>query len=196
MSPTTEDPDVAEHVDPVVSVTGENGQVRNSAIEDRIAAFADDDYRPVVAAVSLFCGSSTDGKDAVVDALSRAWERLAAGKSIDNLAAWVTRVAMNQLRSRHRHLAIVRRSRHHLAFEETADSTGASAARLDLARAIATLTSRQQQVLALYYGLDLPVAEVAAQLAIAEGTVKATLAQSRSILADTLGDAFRGGSDA
>ena len=182
--------------DAVVSMTGEYDQVRHTTIEDRIATFADDDYRSVVAAVSLFCGSSTDGKDAVVDALGRAWERLASGKPIDNLAAWVTRVAMNQLRSRHRHLAVVRRAWHRLPTEETADSTGASAARLDLGRAIGALTARQQQVLALYYGLDLSVADVASQLAIAEGTVKATLAQSRSILADTLGDTFRGGSDA
>lgn len=165
--------------------------------EARIAAFATDDHAKVVATITVFCGSGTDAGDAVVDALGRAWEHLAAGKTIDNLAAWVTRVAMNQIRSRHRHLAVVRRTRHLVARDDrSADVAEQRATRIDVERAVATLTRRQREVLALHYGLDLGIVEIATQLDIAEGTVKATLHQSRSKVADLLGADFRGTPDA
>jgi RNA polymerase sigma-70 factor, ECF subfamily len=49
------------------------------------------------------------------------------------------------------------------------------------------LPSRQAQAVALYYALDLPIAEVAATLGCAEGTVKAHLSHARSRLASRLG---------
>jgi RNA polymerase sigma-70 factor (ECF subfamily) len=45
--------------------------------------------------------------------------------------------------------------------------------------AIARLSRRRREVVALYYFVDLPVEEVAAVLGLAPGTVKATLAQAR-----------------
>jgi RNA polymerase sigma-70 factor (ECF subfamily) len=49
------------------------------------------------------------------------------------------------------------------------------------------LPSRQAQAVALYYALDLPIAEVAATLGCAEGTVKAHLSHARTKLAPRLG---------
>jgi len=49
------------------------------------------------------------------------------------------------------------------------------------------LPSRQAQAVALYYALDLPIAEVAATLGCAEGTVKAHLFHARTLLASRLG---------
>ncbi len=172
-----------------------SGSMIDGAIEARIKVFADDEYVRVVAAVSLFCGSDTDGADAVVDALGRAWERMATGTSIDNLAAWVTTAAMNQIRSRHRHLSVDRRSRHLVARSESVDAADTTVTRIDVARAISALSDRQRHILALRYGLDAPVRDIATELGIAEGTVKATLHQTRSILADRLGESFRGGLD-
>lgn len=71
-------------------------------ISDRIRAFADDEYRQVVATVALWSGSTGDAADAVADALGRAWEHLAKGRPIDNLAAFVTTVAKNRVRSAQR----------------------------------------------------------------------------------------------
>ena len=167
---------------------GDRAAVPGDSITQRIAAFADEEHARVVAAVTLCCGSTTEAADAVVDALGRAWEHLDAGEPIDNLAAWVTRAATNQVRSRFRHLSVVRRTRHLVARDDQRPDPGAeSIDRVDLARAIGGLTERQQQVLALHYGLDLQVAEVAEQLGVAAGTVKATLHQARAALADQLG---------
>lgn len=49
------------------------------------------------------------------------------------------------------------------------------------------LPRRQAQVVALYYALDLPVAEVADILDCAEGTVKAHLHRARAALAESMG---------
>lgn len=154
--------------------------------EARIGVFVDTEYRRVVTTVSLWAGSTDDATEAVTDALGSAWERLDRGATIDNLAAWVTRSAMNRIRSMHRHRAVTRRKSHLLVVDTSADTTNRSATDVDLHRALGELTERQRQVVALYYGLDLPVAAVAADLGIAPGTVKATLAQARDRLAALL----------
>jgi RNA polymerase sigma-70 factor (ECF subfamily) len=55
-------------------------------------------------------------------------------------------------------------------------------------RAVRQLPRRQAQVVALYYVDDRSVAEIAAVLDLAEGTVKATLHQARQALARALGN--------
>jgi len=162
---------------------------RAEAVEARVRAFVETDHRRVVATVSLWSGSLDDATDAVTDALGRAWERLIRGASIDNLAAWVTHAAMNQIRSAHRRKKVAAR-KHHLVVvtEQVHDPNDRRDVHLDLRRALAELTRRQRDVLALYYGLDLPVSQIAETLRIAPGTVKATLYQARTRLATLLDD--------
>ena len=64
-------------------------------------------------------------------------------------------------------------------------------ARLDLDRALATLTSRQRLTVELYYYLGLPVAEIAAGLGCADGTVKSTLSNARARLRSRMGEDYR-----
>lgn len=155
--------------------------------EDRIRSFIEDHQRRVVATVSLWTGSLDDAVDAVTDALGRAWERLDRGEPIDNLAAWVTHAAMNQIRSTHRRDAVARRKRHLIAVVDTHDEAITRRAdALDLGRALRELTRRQRDVVALYYALDLSTTEIATSLGVAPGTIKATLHQSRTRLAELL----------
>lgn len=157
--------------------------------EDRIRTYLETQHRRVVAAVSLWTGSIDDATDAVTDAIGRAWERLDRGHPIDNLAAWVTHAAMNQIRSAHRHREVAGRKRHLIAVVDSeGDPTTDRAGHLDLRRALDHLTARQRNVIALYYGLDLPVAQIAETLDVAPGTVKATLHQARTRLATLLDD--------
>lgn len=164
-------------------------------IAERVRAFADGEYRQVVATVALWSGSTDDAADAVADALGRAWERLDEGRPIDNLAAFVTTVAMNRVRSTHRRTALFRRKRHLLAVVDTAESANAVARRVDLARTVRALPRRQQEVIALRYGADLSIDAIADRLGVAPGTVKATLHQARSALADRLAAAAEGATD-
>jgi RNA polymerase sigma-70 factor (ECF subfamily) len=55
-----------------------------------------------------------------------------------------------------------------------------------VAAALATLPRRHRQVIVLHYLLDLPVQEVARELAVPVGTVKSRLARARKALAPQL----------
>lgn len=160
-------------------------------IAEQIRVFAADEYRQVVATVALWSGSTGDAADAVADALARAWERLDKGRSIDNLAAFVTTVAMNRVRSAQRRRALFRRKRHLLGVVDTHEPADAATRRVDVARAVRGLSRRQQEVVALRYGADLSIDAIADRLGIAPGTVKATLHQARAALSDRLGTSTR-----
>jgi RNA polymerase sigma factor (sigma-70 family) len=53
-------------------------------------------------------------------------------------------------------------------------------------RALARLSRRQREVTVLHYLLDLPVAQVAIELRVGEGTVKSMLSRARAALAQVL----------
>ena len=156
--------------------------------EGAIRAFVQEDYRRVVNGLAVMCGSRPAAEDAVQEALARAWERAGRGERIGDLAAWVTIVARNVLRSGFRRLRIERRVR--AAFgqpTERLEGTGMTEDHVDVMRALAGLTAIQRETTVLHYYLGLPVAEVAKALGVSEGTVKSTLHRSRQILAPALG---------
>ena len=140
--------------------------------------FYEREFRRVLRATEVFCGDPAVSEDAVQEAFARAlarWRRLANRPWV---AGWVTTTALNGAR------------RHLRRRPDLATGTPASVdvdAGLDLRRAIRALPTRQQEAVALYYLLDLPVAEVAIAMGCQEGTVKAHLAQARSALARALG---------
>jgi RNA polymerase sigma-70 factor, ECF subfamily len=154
----------------------------------RLSAFAQSDLAAVCRIVVALCGSEIDVDGAVAEAIARAVEQLGAGRSIDALSAWITRVAVNVGRSENRRQAVRRRKAPVVSLLAHTDAGIDSVAlRVDMQHALRNLTRRQAEVVALYYGLDLSVADVARTLGRSEGTVKATLFKARSILARSLG---------
>jgi RNA polymerase sigma-70 factor (ECF subfamily) len=125
----------------------------------------------------------------VQEALARAWERSERGEQIVSLKAWVTRVALNLVRSGFRRLMAERRARERLGRGEKARSSGADADWVvDLERALSHLPRRQREATVLRYYLDLDVREVAEALGIKEGTAKTTLHRARHALALSLSE--------
>lgn len=161
--------------------------------EDTIRAFVLEDYPRIVTGLSVMCGSRSAAEDAVQDALAKAWERSERGEHIEQLAAWVTVVARNNLRSWFRRVRAERRARDALEARETLErATGARTGggaedRLDVARALALLTETQREITVLHYYLGMTVADVGRALGISDGTVKSTLHRARQILAPALG---------
>lgn len=159
--------------------------------EDTIRDFVDGEYRQVVAAVDLVCGSRPTAEDAVQEALARAWERQARGEEIRSIPAWVTTVALNLARSHLRRRRCERRAVDRLGtitrFERPDHATSSSNAN-SVRAAVATLPRRQREVIVLRYYADLDVLEIAEVLGIAEGTVKASLHRGRKNLANVLAD--------
>lgn len=137
----------------------------------------------------IACGLAVSGDreracEAAQEALSRAYRDWGHVHALANPAAWVRRVLVNVLiddgRKRRRERDFIERSR-------PVDSTPATdPTRTVLLRAIRALPERQRIAVVLHYLDDLPVAEVADIMSVAEGTVKATLFTARATLAIAL----------
>lgn len=66
------------------------------------------------------------------------------------------------------------------------DQADGRAERHDLMASLAALPEGHREVVALHYLLDLPVARIADELGVAEGTVKSRLSRARALLAQAL----------
>ena len=134
-----------------------------------------------------------DATDAVQEAFVQAYARWSRVSKLDDPAGWVRRVAVNRLlnarRSRGRRDAAVET----LAARSTpaASSFGADD-RLDTIAAVRQLARQQRVAVALFYGADLPVREVADAMKVSEGTVKSHLHDARERLREILSELPRG----
>jgi RNA polymerase sigma factor (sigma-70 family) len=166
------------------------GRQRGTELLDEatIREFLATTYPRLVAGVALITGNRGAAEDAVQEALARAWERSGRGEQIENLAAWVTRVAVNLSKSRLRRMRVEARHREELASRPPSDGGSSSDARIDIRRALADLPRRQRETTVLRYYLGLNVAEIAETLQLNEGTVKTSLFRARQALAAALGD--------
>jgi len=162
---------------------------RRQVDPDRLRNFVATEYPRVVGIVTLVCGDGAHAEDSVQEALARACEQEARGVQIQNLAAWVTTVASNDTRSRYRRRQREFRALHRLGPRmDPPGEPGAVAEVVAVRRAVAMLPLRQRQAVALRYFLGLNLAEIATELEISEGTVKALLFQGRRRLAELLGE--------
>ena len=154
-----------------------------------LVEFVRGEYPVLVAALGLVCGSRAAAEDAVQEALARAVVAERRGRHIESLPAWVRVVALNLLRNRWRSLARERGAL--LRLGRSAEPDYGEVARedlLDLRRAIAGLSRRQREAVALHYRLGLNVAETAVAMGVTDGTVKTLLSRARQALATTVGD--------
>jgi RNA polymerase sigma-70 factor, ECF subfamily len=139
-----------------------------------------------VGAVGLISGSHAAAEDAVQEALARAWERSERGERIESLPAWVTKVAVNLVRSGFRRARAERRARERMSQSVLAQQDPAG--RVEMERAMRALPRRQREMVVLRYYLDLDVREISSVLGVHEGTVKTSLFRARQTLAVALGE--------
>jgi RNA polymerase sigma-70 factor, ECF subfamily len=138
----------------------------------------------LAAQVYLVTGDLHEAEDVVQEAMARAsvrWERL---RTYDLPEAWVRRVAMNlatdQRRRVRRRVALLAR------IGPSPQVPALSVDRVAVVEALATLPRSYRQAVVLHHLLGLPVKEVAKQLRVPVGTVKARLARARRALAKQL----------
>lgn len=137
----------------------------------------------VVGLAYALSGSRVAAEDLAQDAFVAAYRRW---DEIEQPSAWVRRVVANLAVSRIRRRAAETRAITRLRSERPRNFDPMPAEDEELWKAVRRLPKRQAQVIALRYLEDLSVAEIAAVLDTAEGTVKATLFQARRSLARTL----------
>ncbi|WP_343969013.1 MULTISPECIES: RNA polymerase sigma factor [Kribbella] len=139
-------------------------------------------YRRLVGQLFAVCGNLGEAEDAVQEAFVRAVEKPRRFAQVDNPEAWLRTVALNVVRSRYR-----RATRFHglLSRQVVPPTTtaGMSADRVALVEALRQLPYEMREAITLHHIADLPIREIAAQLGVAEGTVKARLSRGRARLA-------------
>ncbi|MFK4088658.1 RNA polymerase sigma factor [Kribbella sp. NPDC020789] len=154
---------------------------------ENVRELYDSCYRRLVAQLYVLCGSLSEAEDAVQEAFVRAIEKPRHFEELENPEAWLRTVALNIARSRFRRAATF-----HRLMKRTgppADSIpGLSPDHVALVDALRRLPWEQREVITLHHIVDLPVREVAAQLGVPEGTVKARLARGRTRLGPLVRD--------
>ncbi len=142
---------------------------------------------PAMAGLARRLGGD-EGEDALQEALGAAWRKRSQYDATRGTPrAWLLAVVADQARKTWR----VRRPVPSEVADAAEGSRADHEARLDLARALTDLTDRQRLAVELHYYLGLPLAEVAAVLDCAEGTVKSTLSDARGKLRRTMGEEYR-----
>jgi RNA polymerase sigma-70 factor (ECF subfamily) len=130
------------------------------------------------AAARLIVRDAELARDAVQDAMIRAWRNLPALRDPDRFDAWLQRLLANAC------LDLVRRRKRRVIEVEllpidmapaTHDVASALADRQLLDEALAGLSPAHRAVVALHYLLGMPLPEVAASLGIPIGTAKSRL---------------------
>ena len=142
-------------------------------------------YTDVVATLHALTGDLGEAQDLTQEAFCRAWQRWHSIAAYDNPVAWVRRVAVNLANSRWRHLRVADR---HLRRERCAVVPPMQPDHVALVAALRHLPAGHRTALVPHDMVDLPVAEVAQELGVPVGTVKAWLSRGRAALALHLGD--------
>lgn len=140
-------------------------------------------FARLVGQVTMVTADRGAAEDAVQEAFGRLWNRWDSLSDHGNPEAWVRRVAINVAISRWRHLRRLR------PLSETAQAAREDdpVAGHDLQRALETLPVRQRHALLLHHVVGLPVADVAREMGVPEGTVKSWLSRGREALQRSLG---------
>ncbi len=140
-------------------------------------------------ALAFTLGSRTLGQEAVDEAMARAYQRWDRVGSFDRPAGWVYRTGLNWGRSSLRSM-LRRRRREQLVAESDQQILGSlNEARTELVAALGELSIGHRAVVVLRYYCDWSVADTAAALDIAEGTVQSRSARALDQLRRVLGDA-------
>jgi RNA polymerase sigma-70 factor, ECF subfamily len=143
-------------------------------------------YARVVRQVYLLVDDLGEAEDVAQDAFVRALARWRTVRTLEDPVGWTCRVAVNHAISRWRRGRNAATAWRRRAEPETYAAPGAE--RVAIVHALRALPARQRAVLVLHHLSDLPVADVARELGVPEGTVKSDLSRGRARLALTLAD--------
>ena len=150
-------------------------------------------YRGHVGRVYAVClrmtANPTQAEEMAGRAFVTAWHKLSSFRSESAFGSWLHRIAVNtvlgELRAENRRLQRVFPTDNLEAMEVPHESV-APGTRLDVAEAIATLPPRARIVFVLHDVEGWPQAEIAEELGVAVGTVKAQLHRARKLLQEVL----------
>lgn len=148
-----------------------------------------------LAVVIALRGARVGVEEVAQEAFTRAFERWDDVGQMARPDLWIHRVALNLATSRLRRLGAEARAVARLGNRRDEPTSAAFVDHGPFWEAVRQLPPRQARVIALRYAADLPIADVAAVMGIAEGTVKAHVHAAKRRLEELLyarGDQRRG----
>jgi RNA polymerase sigma-70 factor, ECF subfamily len=137
-------------------------------------------FRRVAVQLYAYLGDHCEAQDLTQEAFCRALVQWPKISTYDDPSAWVHRVAWNLATSRLRRVQVAVR---HLGRQRIEHVPGPEPDRVALIDALATLSPVLRRTVVLHHLRHLPVAEIAAQEGVAEGTIRARLTRGRTALA-------------
>ena len=149
------------------------------------------------AAARLILRDRELARDAVQDAMVRAWRDLPGLRDPERFDAWLRRLTVHACidAARHRRRRPIEVELTVLHAPAVADSSGSVIDRDLLDRALRALEPEWRAVVVLHYYLGLPLPEVADALGIPLGTAKSRLHRSLGVMRTTVGRDGGTGSD-
>jgi RNA polymerase sigma-70 factor (sigma-E family) len=135
----------------------------------------------VLGQVYAMTGNRAEAEDAVAEAYLRAWDRWGTVRDCESPEAWVRRVASRTAVSSWRKAVNRLRAHHRDAVGPGLD--GLSPDHVALVHALRRISADQRRVIVLHHLVGLSVAEIAGEVGVPAGTVKARLARGRRALA-------------
>jgi RNA polymerase sigma-70 factor (ECF subfamily) len=143
-------------------------------------------FHRLVGQIFAMTGNLAEAQDVVQEAFVRAWDKRSQLTLTQSPEAWVRTVAGRLAVSRWRRTRSGLKAIFRHGTPETVPSPGPDHAAL--IAALRKIPEQQRQAIVLHYLCDLPVADVAEETGVPEGTVKARLARGRAALARHLSD--------
>ena len=141
-------------------------------------------YRDVYAAMWLVTRNRFEAEEIAQDAFLKVFERWDRVRLLDDPAGYLFTTAMNVWRSRARRAAVaLRKATHALAAD---DSIAAAEQRVDVIRALATLTARQRAAVVLTDLVGLTSQEAGRALGVRPSTVRVLAARARTAMKEAI----------
>jgi RNA polymerase sigma-70 factor (ECF subfamily) len=173
------------------------GELRRQAARERHGErsgfeefFRAEQPRMIALAIAL-TGVPEVARDLAQESLVKAYRAWPSVRAMDRPGAWLRRVTINAATSWHRSNSREAAARARLRPDHVTEPP--ERAGQHFWEAVRALPERQRAAVALHYLEDMPIADVAAALDVAEGTVKASLFRARAALAMSLGLTTDGG---
>ncbi len=150
--------------------------------ESEFDDFYSSSFRRVTAQLYAMIGDPDEAQECVQEAFVRAWSHRSKLDRGQHPEAWVRTTAYRLAVSRWRRRGLARRPQDR-ALSPATSTIPADESHVALVDALRRLPENQRQALVLHHLCDLPVADVAREVGVPEGTIKARLSRGRAALA-------------
>ena len=100
--------------------------------------------------------------------------------------AYLNKIVVNEVRSRHRRRRVARRDAHLFTVVDTPDPTAVHGERSAVIEALAAVSPRQREALVLRFWMDLPIAAIAELMGVRTGTVKSQISRGLDVVGAAL----------